>query len=164
MRIGLDIDGVVADFGAHFLNYLDIEDKTPAKCWDDIRFKENFKRIDNDAKFWLTMPPLVSIDDLKFEPTVFVTARNIDKNITQKWLDANGFGGIPLESVGMDISKVEAVSKYNIDFFIDDAVHNYDDLNNNGINCILMDRSHNRDAIANRIYNLNEVLDYVHSI
>ena len=59
VRIGLDIDGVIADFGTHFLNYLDIEDKTPARCWDDERFTKNFHKIVDDERFWLTIPPII---------------------------------------------------------------------------------------------------------
>lgn len=31
MKIGFDIDGVLADFGNHFLNYLRFEDKSPPR-------------------------------------------------------------------------------------------------------------------------------------
>jgi hypothetical protein len=59
-KVYLDIDGVIADFGTHFLNYLQIDDKTPPTTWDDPRFVQNMHRVKEDVNFWMTIPPLES--------------------------------------------------------------------------------------------------------
>ncbi|MCA9750027.1 MAG: hypothetical protein KC414_13035, partial [Romboutsia sp.] len=147
MKIGLDIDGVLADFGTHFLDYLNIEDKSPAKEWDDDRFVSNFHRIMDDENFWLTIPRLIEPYSLKFKPVIYVTARSIPSEITKKWLLNNGFPDVPLISVGYNENKIDSL-KDTIDVFIDDAVHNFEELNNAGIECLLMTRSHNLDYDA----------------
>lgn len=161
-RIGLDIDGIVADFGVHFLNYLNIEDKSFPTKWDDDRFINNFHKIENDVEFWMTIPKLIEPSELDFKPVIYVTARPIDNKVTECWLANNGFPQAPVITVGTGGSKVQHL-KNTVDLFVDDAVHNFVQLENNGVNCLLMDRSHNQNyEVGNkRIYNINEVMEYV---
>ena len=63
MRIALDIDGVLADFGPHFLDYFGIEDKTPPTIWDDVRFKDNMHKVAGNAEFWLGIPPMLTTEE-----------------------------------------------------------------------------------------------------
>lgn len=161
MRVGLDIDGVLASFGEHFLNYLDFDDKTPSKDWNDPRFRNHFHKIAGDVNFWLTMPRLVEPESLDFIPVIYVTARPIATAITKKWLDMNGFPDAPVITVGHDGSKVEALEG-KVDAFIDDAYHNYTELNEAGVKCLLMTRSHNikYNRVDKRINSINQVLNY----
>ena len=148
MRIALDIDGVLADFGLHFFDYLGIEDKTPAKFWDDPRFRNNMHLIGGDAEFWLGIPPLVTPDELEFVPIAYVTARDIETQITRAWLRLNGFPDVHVETVKLGGSKVKFLKGINPDFYIDDAIHNFEELNDSGVNTLLMTRSHNEDYDA----------------
>lgn len=159
MNISLDVDGVLADFGTHFLNYLNIEDKSPAKEWDDPRFKNNFHKIQDDELFWLSIPRLIDPKLIKFPITAYVTARPIEWNVTKIWLEMNGFPDAPVFSVGLDNSKVDTLKELNIDLFVDDAIHNFKEINDAGINCYLMSRSHNEgfDAKGKRIESLEQI-------
>lgn len=161
MRIGLDIDGVIADFENHFYYYLDIKDTTPATDWNDPRIRENFHKIKDDKFFWIYMPTLVDADSINFEIDCFVTARDISSSITKRWLLNNGFPNVPLYSVGFNNSKVSVLKEKGVDLFLDDALHNYNELNKAGINCILMDAAHNRhEKVEKRIKNINDLIKF----
>lgn len=160
MNIGLDIDGVLADFNNHFLDYLNIEDKSPCNHWRDPRFSRNFRKIVNDEKFWSTIPPLVDGKTLHFEPCCYITSRPVDSNITEEWLDRHGFPVAPVITVGVKGSKVQACIDQKVQVFVDDHYDNYKDITKNTATlCLLMDRSHNRKHnVGNkRIKSLEEI-------
>lgn len=142
-KIGLDIDGVLAAFSEHYLDTLGL-DPTPAKHWNDIRFRDedNWAKI-NNREFWTTIPTLIHGDDLPFEPHCYITARSIPQEWTQEWLDKNGFPRAPLFSVGKGGSKIKTAIEAGVEIFVDDCYQNYVDLNSNGIFTYLMTRSHN---------------------
>lgn len=142
-KILVDIDGVLAAFGEHFINYLDFDDKSQPTEWSDKRFVDNIHKVDNDVEFWLTIPKLIEPSDIKFKISGYCTARNISKKVTELWLRNNGFPDKPVYSVGLGKSKVEVLKEVGCDIFIDDSESNFNELNNNGVLCYLMTRSHN---------------------
>lgn len=143
-RIGLDVDGIAADFSSHFLNFFDFEDKSPATSWDDPRFRKNFHRTYENKEFWLGIP---TINDSPYwvnhlRPSCYITARPIPNEWSMEWLWKNGFPYAPLFTVGENGSKVDLVRE-NCDIFVDDAIHNFEQLTEAGLKCALMTRSHN---------------------
>jgi guanylate kinase len=158
--IWLDIDGVVADFNAHFLNYLNFEDKTPAKRWEDERFKNNWHLIAEDEIFWTTMPfieenkKLINTENIRG----FCTARSCPSQVTKEWFKMNGLQDIPVITVGLNGRKSDYLNQVGCELFVDDAVHNFEDLNNNGIDCYLMTRSHNLYYKTDKRINNLEIL------
>ena len=161
-KIGLDIDGVLAAFSEDYLDYFNL-DRTPARHWNDIRFRdeERWKDVQSDKYFWTGMTPLITGKDLPFEPHCYITARSIPKEWTQEWLDTHGFPRAPLYSVGRGVSKVDTVKESGIEYFVDDSYTNYVELNQNGIFTYLMTRSHNEkyNVGHRRINSLKEILD-----
>ena len=161
MRIGLDIDDVLADFNTHFLNYLDFEDKTPPKSWEDERFRTHIHKVLDDVDFYLSIPVKTNPEDFEFSPVCYVTARNIPLEVTQAWLNFYGFPKAPLFSVGVGNSKADILLENKVDIFVDDAIHNYHDLHAKGVKCVLFSTSHNLDfEVEHRIFDLNEINQY----
>lgn len=142
-KIAIDIDGVIAQFSFCFLDYLGLPLEAPTE-WKDKRFVDNFHKIESDEKFWLTIKPLVSPGALDFEIDSYVTARPVSSEVTSLWLRANGFPSAPVITVGLGKSKVKALKERGVEVFLDDAVHNYEEINESGILCYLMDASHNQ--------------------
>ena len=132
-RIFLDVDGVLADFAGHFISYYDeVEDKTtPVTVWDDPRIVKHFHLAKNDVDFWLSIPPLIDPADINFGIEGYCTNRKgfVPMGITEEWLFKNGFPTAPVFLT--DGSKSETLHRLKVDIFLDDAVHNFEQLNHN---------------------------------
>lgn len=161
-RIGLDIDDVIADWSKHWIEKFNIN--ALPKFWNfDREINKKFDMLKEDKDFWLTIPPKIKSDDMPFEPTCYITSRNIPNEWTIEWLNINGFPGSPLYTVGHNVSKVEISKREKIDIFIDDRYENFIDLNKNNICCFLLDCLHNRkyNVGYKRIYSLKEIVDFI---
>jgi hypothetical protein len=154
--IYLDIDGVLADFSTHFLNYLNIEDKTPPSNWHDKRFSKNFHKIVNDELFWLTIPRLINPNEIDFKFMGYCTNRtNISKEITEKWLSINGFPNLPVYCTD---NKLKTLKELSCDLFLDDSIENFISLNEGGIKTYLFTHSHNMSFNVN--YRVNTIEEF----
>jgi uncharacterized HAD superfamily protein len=156
-KIGLDIDGVIADFHKQFCTYTNIPEYAPVH-WNDPTIRTKFDEVKKQKDFWATMPVLNS--DLPFEPHCYITSRSIEPEVTQKWLDDNGFPVAPLYCVGHNMSKVEVAKQSGVEIFVDDKYENFIELNRNGICCFLFDASHNQkyDVGYRRLFKLKDLL------
>lgn len=158
-RIGYDIDGVLADFGYHFLTYLDIEDKSDPVFWNDHRFTENLSKICQDETFWLTIPSQEKYDSIIYEPIAYISTRNCPVDFTQQWLVSNKYPKAEVFHLGLNSSKLDTCKELQLDYFVDDCYSNFCDLQNNGVKCFLYSRSHNLkyDVGQWRINSLSEM-------
>lgn len=147
--VGLDIDGVLAEFSDHFLNWFDFEDKSAPTDWDDRRFRENFHKIAHSEEFWSSLPPIIHPKDLDVKPSVYITARDIPTEVSKNWILRNGFPDAPVITVGMGKSKVEVAQACKLDVFYDDSYRNFCELNEAGIKTYLVTRSHNMKYTVN---------------
>jgi hypothetical protein len=143
LKVGLDIDGVIADFISHLLCSIGEDPARDVNHWNDPVIRVGFEKIKTNPEFWTTIPVLTYPADIPFEPCCYVTARSVDSCVTQKWLDENGFPAAPLISLGHNESKVETLKRLGVDVFIDDRFENFQELNANGILCYLFDAPHN---------------------
>jgi uncharacterized HAD superfamily protein len=141
-KIGLDIDEVLCDwvkswtekFGYNIPNH-----------WNfSYSNSEHFKSMSTEElkDFFLNIPVKMKSEDLPFEPHCYITNRNIPVEITQEWLQKNGFPTVKVYSVGNE-SKVDAALKSGLDIFVDDAYHNFVELNNAGVCTYLLTAPHN---------------------
>lgn len=141
-KIGLDIDGVLADFVGGINEILGISDHEPFD-WEDPKITTIFEKVKKDPDFWRNLKPLIHPKDIPFQPHCYITSRSIDIQITKDWLHKHEFANVPIYCVGHNESKVEVAKTSGIDYFIDDYINNFIELNNNGICTFLIDRSWN---------------------
>ncbi len=158
-KIGLDIDGVLGDFVGHLMKVSGYEGHIPIH-WNDPIVREEFEKVKKDPDFWLNIPPLMDRTDIPFEPHCYITARSIDSEVTQTWLNKCGFPIAPLYCVGVGESKIEVAKKSGIDIFIDDSFSNFQELNNAGIFTYLYNAPYNEkyDVGYRRIHSLKELI------
>lgn len=163
-RLYLDIDGVLADFEKHFLTYLDLPMNHPTD-WNDYRFRENFKMIEKDNAFWVSIPRLFDPAEFDYPIAGYVTARPIGNEITNRWLQNYGFPKGDLVNVGSNGSKVEFL-KEKCDIFVDDSIYNFMELQRVGVTCFLMSRPHNKkyDVGYFRVQDIKELLKRIKSL
>ena len=152
-RVFLDVDGVLADFAGHLIQYYDeVEDKdTSVTTWADERIVKHFHLTKNDVNFWLSIPPLIDPNDINFPIAGYCTARlgNVPEGITEIWLRENGFPSAPVWLTDTNESKVPMLLEMCVDIMLDDAPHNFRELNAAGIKTCLMDMPYNRDYKTN---------------
>ncbi|MFW6242711.1 MAG: dATP/dGTP diphosphohydrolase domain-containing protein [bacterium] len=164
-KIGLDIDGVLADFvGSWTKIYPDISIE-PNSWYFDRNIIDRFNKMKDDGSlddFYLNIEPLISSHDLKFEPYCYITSRPVDTQITENWLDKHGFPRKNVHTVDVRKTKVDIAKEVNVDIFIDDCFDNFVDLNKNGVFCYLYSASHNMkyDVGHMRLNSLND-LDFI---
>ena len=154
LRIGLDIDGCLADFD---YGYVQRFGGWPRKDWAITRNVANI--LSKEREFWLNLPVLRYPN---FTPTLYCSARVNNKRWTKQFLIDNNFPKAPLFQVpGYRLSKAP-VLKGRVDLFIDDSLKNFLDLNKQGIHCLLMDSPNNQDwGPVGRIFSLdlNDIVD-----
>jgi uncharacterized HAD superfamily protein len=142
-KIGLDIDGVLADFSNYLLKYTNKNRTHPNLHWNDPLIRAEFEKVKKDEVFWSTIPILSNPLDIHFEPHCYITARSIDPKITQEWLDNNGFPKATLYCVGVGESKIEVAKKSGLEIFVDDCYANFHELTKAGIFTYLFDAPYN---------------------
>lgn len=159
-KIGLDLDGVCADFTGYLMKISGNEGHI-ANHWNDPIVRREFEKVKTDPEFWKNIPPLLKPEDIPFEPHAYITARSIDQSITQEWLDRNLFPVAPLYCVGVGESKIEVAKKSGITRFVDDNYNNFLELNRAGIFTYLYDAPYNRayNVGYKRINSLKELMN-----
>ena len=135
-NIGLDVDGVLADFATAWSNMFPEVSATPNSWYFDRKIGERFNEMRNNNTlndFYLNIPVLTKPEDIPFDPCCYITSRPVPVEITEQWLCDNGFPAKPVYSINVRESKVSIAAKSGIDIFVDDSYENFVDLNNNGI-------------------------------
>jgi len=162
-KIGLDIDGVIADF---MLAWHKMYPEIPRDP-DRYDFDENIMQRFDDMReagtlnaFYLNIKPLIKPKDLPFEPKCYVTARPVETWVTEKWLKLCGFPKKKVFTVPTGISKVEVMEEAGVELFIDDYYKNFTELNDAGIFCYLYTAPWNRsyDVGNMRLNSLKDIL------
>ena len=148
IRIGLDVDGTLADFESAYLNRFK---RWPNKDWAITRNVQNILIKERD--FWLNLPVLRIPE---FTPRLYCSARVNNKRWTKKYLKDNNFPDAPLYQIpGYKLSKYP-ILKGRVDVYVEDSLKNFIDLNSKGVPCLLIDMPSNRDwGPIGRIYNLD---------
>lgn len=146
-KIALDIDGVICDFTGGWADKYNTVKHPNVWCFDrNMNRRFNEMKINGElTDFYLNLKPLIKPDDLPFEPAAYVTHRPVEKMVSEKWIDCNGFPQSPVYCVGIDgESKSEILKKIGVNVLIDDHYENFIDVENNGLTAYLFDNPYNR--------------------
>lgn len=144
-KISLDIDEILCAYLPAWMEKYGIE-TYPHSWYFDRKIKDRFEAMRKSGElndFYLNMKPLISAEDLPFEPHCYITSRPVSTEITEKWLDLHGFPTKPVHTVDIMKSKVEVAKEAGVEIHIDDSYDNFLDFNNNGIFCYLYTQKHN---------------------
>lgn len=158
MRIGIDVDGVLADFNKSFIErVIEVtgQDKFPPRpfdipTWDYPQFygysnkqcSEVWKSIKKDSMFWRrltsyegTFKFLFDLHELK-EDTYFITSRpGIDaKYQTERWLKSYGWPDSN-PTVLISSKKGKCVEALDLTHYIDDKTENCEDVRDSQPSC-----------------------------
>lgn len=156
MNVFLDIDEVIFYWNEGYSKRFNC--KIP-KRWDKSdKMQSRLSLLSKEKSFWLNLSVKNKPD---FQPSGFVSARNIPKTWTIESLKRNDIPGRShVHQVNWGESKIELLKSLKCDIFIDDKYETFKECNENGIFCLLMDADHNRHIKTKyRIYDLN-----IHSI
>lgn len=147
IRIGLDIDEVIAGFTNAFYEHLNLG--LPSSIEDrDPLIDEYFHLIKDDLDFWHNIEPLIKPEEILIPPICYCTARPIPSEITAQWLKYHRFPEAEVRTVGYRGNKAEYLR--DVDYFLDDSAHNFLELNEAGINCFLLTKPYNLHIHTNK--------------
>ncbi|MFQ5812938.1 MAG: hypothetical protein ACE5I2_07100 [Anaerolineae bacterium] len=189
MIVGLDIDGVVADFLSPFLLVLEKRvgnGPIPVDSITDFGFKEHpilseqdvwncMEAVSYDPPFWQNLPSLItpgewcSLENLSREHRlVFITHRYVRDTydihgVTCDWLKMHGISEPVVHFTEED--KAELVQQLGIQLFVDDRYENCRDVADKTRAIVLMphrpyNQSFNHPRIK-RIRDLNAMFSYL---
>lgn len=148
MKIGLDIDDVLADFMTTYLARF-------GKPKQDSEITKNVNQVlIKDKQFWTTLPVINNID---FVPELYCTKRVNPKTWTRQWLLENGFPNRNIYQVICQMRNKADFIKGRVDVFVDDSVSNFIKMNLSGVPCLLLDKEYNQQwGPIGRLYSLDE--------
>lgn len=160
-KIYLDIDEVLCKWSDAWCKKWNIQEQT--SWYFDRHITSRFDQMKNNNEldqFYLDLEVLTPSTEIPFEPAGYVTSRPVSTEITEKWLDLNGFPHRPVYTVGLGQSKVEVLKGLDCDIFVDDRFDNFVELNRAGICCYLFDAPHNQryDVGYRRLFKLKDLI------
>ena len=163
MRIGIDIDDTLVCTSESFDEVINKYNINFSKKWNDEWTKEErdfifYKYLDKillGAKFKENSIEVINkLYDLG-HTIIVITARsnNYYKGMKEKTLEILDREGLKISEVYFEQNKKsDLAKKLNIDLMIDDSKYVYDNMINDGIDCILF---------GDKIKTWNQVLEYV---
>jgi hypothetical protein len=166
-KIGLDIDDVICSWVEPWTKF---HGQPIPTAWNfDWNLTDKFKEMaqghfvgqkssDLDI-FYSTLPVKERPEDIPFVPECYITHRPVSKEVTEKWLEKNGFPLKPVFQVSNREEKLKVAQDMKLDIFIDDNFDTFQMMNQNGVCCFLYDALHNRrhDVGYRRIKSLKEL-------
>lgn len=158
MRIGLDIDDTILDFWYQYCQFFDT--KHHPEHLVDAQITVNVNTILKTKKQWWLDLPLINKPD--FEPELYCTKRVIPKKWSRRYLEEHDIAVKPIYQLYRQEQNKADFIKGRVDFFVDDSITNFIQLNQAGIPCLLMDSCNNQSwGPVARVYSLNkdELLD-----
>lgn len=163
IRIGLDIDEVLADFMGAYIKHFNAN--INPKMLDQEIITKNVHNLRNNKDFWENLDLLHN--GLNFDPTLYCTKRVNSKTYTKNWLKKNGLPNVPVYQMYNYQGNKATMIKGRVDVFIDDSPSNVYKCLGSGVPALILDTPYNQcDDPAFRIYSLDkeEILEAYHLI
>lgn len=148
LKVSMDLDGCLCDFYGPYL-------KRFGKPEKDSTITRNVNTIlAKDKEFWMNLPVL---NELKWTPRQYTTARVISKKWIKEYLHKEMFPKAPIYQIhGYGLSKYSKIRMGGCHLHIDDSLAVFKDLNSKGIPCLLLDTPNNQEwGPIGRIYTLD---------
>jgi len=172
MKIGIDIDDVLAAFNSGFVKYYnenfgtkysysDIKDYDYSKTYKDVAPEVIFDRVFQfvNSPDFDNVDPIIGSQDgissLKGNQLFVITSRSTDiKELTLNWLEKNFptfedviFTNSFTQNPTLKAEKKSAAGRrLGIKYMVEDAPHHAEDLANNDIKVVLLDAPWNRSV------------------
>ena len=160
--IGLDIDEVLADFIGGYNRYAPGRITKENYNWHfSYGLKDILAELNDNRDFWTNLTPLISHMDIPFIPKCYITKRNFPVAWTEEWIEKNHFPCVPV--IHVPDSKVAAYKEQQLDYYIDDSIKNFQELNSEGCKTFLMDAVHNKQFSVGeyRLYSLHDIINKI---
>ena len=157
LRIGLDIDDVLADFWGGYCRYFDT-DNHPELLESHV-ITQNVERVlKRDRNFWID---LEVVDFPNFVPELYCTKRVNNKSWTKEFLRLNGFPDRPVYQIFSQAKNKADVIKGKVDIFIDDSLMNVMQCNEANVPTLLYHSDRTTDIPMYKIFSLDreEIID-----
>jgi hypothetical protein len=136
-KIGLDLDGVIANWTEAWNKLYPEVEVSPNSWYLDRKVGKRFQAMREagtlDDFYLNNVEPLMSPEDLPFEPHCYITSRPVSKEVSEAWLDKHHFPAKPVYSIEVRQSKVQVAKDAGVEIFVDDSFENFVELNNGGI-------------------------------
>lgn len=146
LRIGLDLDDTCNVWYNEYLARF-------GQPRNDIEITKNVRKMRLDRDWWLNLPIKNKPD---FDVELYCTKRISPKSYSQQWLEKHGFPKAPIYQMIYQYGNKADMIKGRVDVFIDDSIRNWEQLNNSGVPCLLIDSELNRHIDTPlRIYSLD---------
>ena len=161
-KIGIDVDGVIANWTGAWAKLYPEVSATPTSWYLDRNVAKRFNDMREAGtldSFYLSVEPLLKPEDLPFEPHCYITSRPVSNEISEQWLDKNGFPAKKVYTVDIRTSKVQVAKDAGVEIFVDDSFENFVELNKAKIFTYLYSAPWNQkhDVGHMRIKSLNDI-------
>ena len=185
MRIGVDIDEVLAELNKKLITYMNTQHNYSCS-YDDLKeyslnkcFNVSEKEFDHVYFSFFESPDVESIEPVdnsvniikdiaKEHEIIIITARqSFHEKQTTEWLEKyypGIFKEIYFTNQDEEGSKGDIALKHNIDLHIDDAIHNCNTVTEKGIPCLLFNRPWNQETLNPNITRVNSWEEIAHTL
>ncbi len=156
MKVGLDVDGVLANFELAMAKHFNKQHLT-SYGWDVQWIGELIHKIENDEEFWENLPIISHPESITFDFDYYITAiPSPMKGARERWLKKNGF---PDKPVIVSDRKLETMCELGVEVLIDDKISTMKEVHKAGLCAIhfIPDYMISDDILINNIKHLSQV-------